>query len=126
MQINALSEILVLTGLILCLTWVFVRIFPPKRINALYGYRTPRSMKNQESWNYAQKLGNRYLIALALVLLLIGTVFLFIDISSWSPEKTFGLSVAILLLGFGVLIFLVEKSLRKAFPKDSGRSTDFN
>ena len=24
---------------------------PPKTINALYGYRTARSMKNQETWN---------------------------------------------------------------------------
>ena len=28
---------------------------PPKTINALYGYRTARSMKNQETWNFAHE-----------------------------------------------------------------------
>lgn len=27
----------------------------PKTINMLYGYRTTRSMKNQETWNFAHK-----------------------------------------------------------------------
>jgi uncharacterized membrane protein len=27
---------------------------PPKEINHLYGYRTPRAMKNQKIWDYAQ------------------------------------------------------------------------
>lgn len=28
---------------------------PPKKINKIYGYRTPRSMKSQEAWDYANK-----------------------------------------------------------------------
>lgn len=28
---------------------------PPKTINAVYGYRTPMSMKNEETWIFAQK-----------------------------------------------------------------------
>lgn len=28
---------------------------PPKKINKIYGYRTSRSMKSQEAWDYANK-----------------------------------------------------------------------
>ena len=32
---------------------------PPKRINGIYGYRTKRSMKTQETWDFAHRyLGN--------------------------------------------------------------------
>lgn len=30
---------------------------PPKEINWWYGYRSRRSMKNQEQWSFAQKAG---------------------------------------------------------------------
>ena len=28
---------------------------PPREVNALFGYRTSRSMKNQETWDFAQR-----------------------------------------------------------------------
>ena len=36
----------------LLLGW-FLKKFPPKKINHLYGYRTQRSMKNQATWEAA-------------------------------------------------------------------------
>jgi len=32
---------------IVTLIFILFRMFPPKKVNALYGYRTKRSMKNQ-------------------------------------------------------------------------------
>ncbi len=32
---------------------------PPKNINALYGYRTSRSMKNQQTWDFAHQVCGR-------------------------------------------------------------------
>ena len=29
---------------------------PPKSINSLYGYRTARSMKNQQTWDFAHRV----------------------------------------------------------------------
>lgn len=40
--------------LLLILSYLFKR-FPPKKINHLYGYRTPRSMQSQEAWNCANQ-----------------------------------------------------------------------
>ena len=37
---------------------LFIKL-PPKRINGIYGYRTKRSMKTQETWDFAHRyLGN--------------------------------------------------------------------
>ena len=34
--------------------WSFIKK-PPKDINGSYGYRTPMSMKNQDTWDFAQQ-----------------------------------------------------------------------
>lgn len=117
MQINALSEVLILLGMVLLVVWIFVRLFPPRGINAIYGYRTPRSMKDVDAWNHAQSLSNRYLLGLALVYLFAGIGFLFFDLSHWSPLKMMLIIGLFLIIGFGFLIFQVEKSLIRKFPK---------
>lgn len=33
----------------------WLQTHPPKTINCLYGYRTTMSMKNQDTWDFAQK-----------------------------------------------------------------------
>ena len=48
--------VLVTTLLIPIIMLVFGAIFSkkaPKSINHIYGYRTPRSMKNQNTWEFA-------------------------------------------------------------------------
>ena len=110
MHINALSEVLILVGVILLIVWVIVKLFPPKGINALYGYRTPRSMKDTESWDHAQRVSNLYMLGLAVAFLIIGGAFLFVDLHRWTSLRTMVVTVAIVIFGFGVLIFQVEKS----------------
>ncbi|MBP9920855.1 SdpI family protein [Proteiniclasticum ruminis] len=43
-----------LMGTMLFFGWIFIK-HPPKDINFIYGYRTPRSTKNQEVWMFAHK-----------------------------------------------------------------------
>ena len=47
---------------------IILFLYPPKEINGIYGYRTPRSMKNQANWDYAQKLGGKYMMIFAVVI----------------------------------------------------------
>ena len=52
---------------------VFGRLFqtkPPKTINGLFGYRTARSMKSQEAWDFAHRTCGRLWFKLGLVLLM--------------------------------------------------------
>jgi uncharacterized membrane protein len=50
--INALNYI---NALILLVVGVVFWTYPPKKINGLYGYRTTRSCKSQEAWDFAQR-----------------------------------------------------------------------
>lgn len=117
MHVNALSEVLILVGAVLLVVWIFIRLFPPLGINGIYGYRTRRSMNDPESWNHAQSLSNSYLLGLAVVYLLAGFAFIFFDLSHWSPLNIMTVIGLFLILGFGLLIFQVEKSLKRKFPK---------
>jgi uncharacterized membrane protein len=42
--------------------------FPPKKINALAGYRTKRSMESQENWDFANKNAGLVYMVLSVVL----------------------------------------------------------
>ena len=54
---------LLLPAVMLCFGRRFQRK-PPERINSVYGYRTARSMKNQETWNFAHETCGRLWVRL--------------------------------------------------------------
>ena len=55
-----LPIIMVIAGLIL-------QYRPSKNINCLYGYRTDRSMKSQEAWNFSQVYSGKKITLLGIV-----------------------------------------------------------
>lgn len=62
--------------------WIGGRLFkkyPPKHINAFYGYRTRRSMKNQKHWDLAQQLGAQNMMRYSRIPLVSSLLGLFID-----------------------------------------------
>jgi len=58
-------------GFVIIIAGLIQLIFPPKKINNIYGYRTPRSMKNIEGWNFAQKLSAKLMISIGVILCLL-------------------------------------------------------
>ena len=44
---------------------------PPRQINEFYGYRTTRSRKSQEAWDFAQKYSAKMMTVLGLVALIV-------------------------------------------------------
>ncbi|HEK18841.1 MAG: hypothetical protein C0154_12695 [Mucilaginibacter sp.] len=48
--------------------------FRPKKINSLYGYRTPLSMKNQQNWDEGNRYSAQLMLKLGVILLLTGLV----------------------------------------------------
>ncbi|MGA0415299.1 MAG: SdpI family protein [Flavobacteriaceae bacterium] len=71
-------------------------LFPPKKINALYGYRTNLSMKNKTNWLISNKIASRGLFLICLFNLTLSLLFL--DI---------GLSVYLPLFGFQILSLMI-------------------
>lgn len=41
---------------------------PPKNINSLYGYRTKRSMRSQETWDFAHRLTSKIWLITGLIM----------------------------------------------------------
>jgi uncharacterized membrane protein len=104
----------VLVGAIFSLVGFITYKFSPKKINHLYGYRTPLSMQSQEHWDYAQKISAKKMIQIGLFLIIFGLLSLFFTVSD-----VFALALPLLLI-FGTVIYLfisVERALKKKFPK---------
>ena len=105
----------VLLGSIFCLVGLIMFFLPPKKINPLYGYRTPRSMKSQERWDFAQGYSAKLLIASGVIMLLSGMAFYVLKLEGSSSVIAF----FILLFGcLGILIYKTESLLKKTFKDE--------
>ena len=109
-----------LIPLIMLIAGYIMRRHPPKNINYVIGYRTRRSMRNMDSWLFAQnKIGAIWektgLIALA-ISAAVQIPFLFVSVDAFS--------VASLVLMFAQLALLlltippVERALKREFPDE--------
>ncbi|MFD0795569.1 SdpI family protein [Mucilaginibacter litoreus] len=61
-----------LIGLIFIAAAAIQKRYPPKEINALYGYRTKLSMSNQQNWDEGNRYSTRLLLKCGQILLLTG------------------------------------------------------
>ena len=113
-QVNSLTLILGVTGLIFYVAGYIQFKYPPKKINHFYGYRTKTSMRSQEVWNYAQTFSAKKIQQLGVYLFFGGILAYFINI-----DHFFAMWIGIsLVTGSPVLlIFQVEKELKRRFPK---------
>lgn len=95
----------------------------PKEINSLYGYRTSRSMKNKDTWQFAHQYCGKIWFYTGIILIPLSVIPLLFVIGK--NEDTVGWVGAIIcyvqmvpLLGS---IFFVERALKKTFDKDGNR-----
>ncbi len=112
-----------LIGIIFLITGFIGIKFPPKKINQLYGYRSPSSMKNQQTWDEANRFSNRYLVRLGSILMVIGLLAAFIFNAAIVPIKLEGLLRPVLLIGTAIasaviLIVATERHLKKTFNNE--------
>lgn len=98
--------------------WMFLKS-PPKDINAVFGYRTRRSMLNQDTWAFAHHyFGKRWLI-LGLILLLVSVLLMLLllgkDIDTIGNRG--GALVMLQCVVLIVPIFPTERALRRTFDE---------
>ena len=60
-----------ISTLILTVVGVVFWMYPPKKINGLYGYRTTRSCKSQEAWDFAQRYSAKLMTIFGLAALIV-------------------------------------------------------
>lgn len=96
---------------------------PPKNINAVIGYRTAMSMKNEDTWQFAHAVAGRFWWKWGWVALVMAVVPMLPVLGQ--PEEvttTVGLSVMfILMIPMLAVIPHTEKALRNTFHKNGTR-----
>jgi uncharacterized membrane protein len=118
MEFNFDSGIFVISGssgLLFILAAVLLIVIPPRKINALYGYRTKRSMKSQEAWDFAQLYSAKKMIFWGIILIafsLIGLLF------SLNETAEFLVGLLAMSAGIGIPIYQTEKELKRKFSID--------
>ena len=86
-------------------------LFPPRNINALYGYRTNRSMKNQTNWTAANKLASVIFVIGSATLMVQKLIFLMFF--PMRAKLNAVLFLVILLTIFVTIFIVVESHLKK-------------
>jgi uncharacterized membrane protein len=111
-----------LLGVIFLTAAYIQKWYPPKKINALYGYRTPASMKNQQTWDEANRYSTKLMIRYALIMLAIGLLITALVENMRMDKDAFmlikvGLMIASA-IGMAVLLIInTEKHLHNTFDK---------
>ena len=112
---------LLIGPLMLVISLIFF-YFPPKKINLIYGHRTSMSMKNQDTWNEANKRSTHMMLlvsALTCILQLIGIVF------NINQETTILYATVFLVAGLIIGVIVIEKQLKTIFDKDGNRKNSY-
>ena len=97
---------------------------PPREINSIYGYRTSRSMKNQDTWDFAHEYCGRLwvkagwaLVPLAVVGQALTLLSLTVDsMCLWSLVPTTAETVVL-----AATIIPVERALKRNFDENGRR-----
>ena len=95
----------------------------PKRINYIFGYRTPMSMKNIDTWRFGNSYAGKCMWRTGAVLL-VGSLITLIALIS-SDEATIRTAGIIIIIAHAVMIFgsviSTEIALRKHFDRNGNR-----
>lgn len=96
--------------------FLVVQKFPPKKINWYYGYRTDRSMKNEETWKIAQNYSSKKAIELTLLSFIFPPFLYFIY-----PDYNFLLSVIVNTLLIISIYWFTENHLERWFDRHGNK-----
>ena len=101
---------------------------PPKTIDPMYGYRTVMSMKNQDTWEFAQQRYGRTCCKIGWVLLPVTALFLLLMRTLRVPVESMDFCFCqvgfVLLEAVAVVIanyVPVERALKQNFDKNGNR-----
>lgn len=103
-------------GMLFLVVGLIFRILPPKKINSIYGYRTNTSMKNQDTWNVAQKYSANSMIILGIAYVALGFI-----LSQLIKNLATSYKGIIFFIGVVLMLIFDEMHLRKIFNKDGSR-----
>ncbi len=95
----------------------------PKNINMLFGYRTERSMINEDTWKFAHRHIGRTWLIVGIPMLVLSALALILAIGAGETVVTAvgtGLSIVQMVVLIAS-IFPTERALEKTFDKNGNR-----
>ncbi|MFD0766264.1 SdpI family protein [Mucilaginibacter lutimaris] len=109
-----------LLGVIFLLAGYIQKCFPPKEINSLYGYRTARSMQDQQHWDEGNKYSTQLMLNCGWVLLVAGIMLsIALNLFDIDPKLKAWMQVAVVVAGSVVVVMVLftktEKHLKDTF-----------
>jgi uncharacterized membrane protein len=112
---NPFLYVLTTNGLLFILSIIFSK-FPPKKINNLYGYRSHRSMLNQDIWDFSNTVFNKEFIKYSVISFAVAILFAF-----YFGEKTSWQPMILVLLTIIVTVMKTEKAITNTFTEEGKR-----
>lgn len=111
---NLLFIIPLSMGIVFSLAGLITLKFPPQKINSLYGYRTPSSMKSDERWSFAQSYSSKEMIKLGLIL---SACSLFGFLTTFDNFTNMIIDLILMIIMVIILLLRVEKAIKNKFDK---------
>lgn len=108
METKTLLFVHFIMGPLLLIIALLIKRFPPRKINAFYGYRTRRSMQSQKAWDEANAYSSRGLIVVAVCLSFIQLITYFL----LGFETSFLVCSGVLVIGLFAMMFFTERHLK--------------
>ena len=101
------------SGLLLVLLGVIFYKFPPKSINHIYGYRTRRSMLNQDTWDSANEFSSKWMVRFGVLTMVISGV-LYVLLPSYNAL----ISILVMTVLVVIVIPITEEHLKRHFTEN--------
>lgn len=114
-----MTIVVLFTPLLMILLGNHIYKKPPEEISGVYGYRTPRSMKNKETWEFSQKRFGRIFAKLGWILIMPSILVMILVINS-SEETIAIVGVAAIIIQCIFITYSivdVERALKKNFDE---------
>lgn len=105
-----------LFGLILIVAGLITNLFPPKKINLIYGFRTRKSMESQEKWTVANQYSSKLSIFIGLGMFIVGLLSFFVPVLK---SGFWILSVGLLIFCLLLLVRLTHNRLSRQNDHDN-------
>ncbi|MBL6010179.1 hypothetical protein C7B63_12995 [Bacillus halotolerans] len=97
-------------GGLMMIAGLFIKLFPPKSINSVYGFRTRRSMSDQKLWNEANRYSAALMILSGLIVLGAGVLL----------RSSFIILQLILLVAACIITFILTEKRLKHMTQSQG------
>ncbi len=111
---NPYYYVLSVNGLLFLFSIIFY-FFPPKKINAIYGYRTNKTMKNNIIWEFANRFFTKQFLMYSTISFVAALSLTYLNNNlTWQP-------MAIMLLSLAVSVIKTEQEINKNFDEEGDK-----